>query len=127
MKKHKYPIGGFAPGNYMYRCVTCTKYFRGDKIADQCEPCAIKMVANVKKCTCERPDDNTCDYCDEKQSIEILKEAKERHNFQEAVEQAAKKYHEDNQFKSNHPHCPYSFIDGAKWAINHAKQQDNEK
>jgi len=31
------------------------------------------------------------------------------------IEEAAKKYYEDNQFKSNYPHSPYSFIDGAKW------------
>jgi hypothetical protein len=84
-----------------------------------------KLMDNQdKKCTCERPDDNTCDYCDEKQSIEILKEAKERHNSQEKVEQAAKKYHGDNQFKSNHPHCPYSFIDGAKWQAERYMEQE---
>ena len=27
------------------------------------------------KCTCERPDDNTCDYCEQQSSIQILKEA----------------------------------------------------
>jgi hypothetical protein len=29
------------------------------------------------KCTCERPDDNTCDYCEQQSSIQILKEAAE--------------------------------------------------
>jgi hypothetical protein len=67
------------------------------------------------KCTCERPDDNACDYCDEQESKRILKEAKERYSEQETLEKAAKKYYEDNQFKSNYPHSPYSFIDGAKW------------
>jgi hypothetical protein len=30
------------------------------------------------KCTCERPDDNTCDYCEQQSSIEILEEAADR-------------------------------------------------
>jgi hypothetical protein len=30
------------------------------------------------KCTCERPDDNTCDYCEQQSSIQILKEAAEK-------------------------------------------------
>ena len=29
------------------------------------------------KCTCERPDDNTCNYCEQESSIQILKEAAE--------------------------------------------------
>lgn len=35
-------------------------------------------MENLKKeqCTCERPNDNTCSYCEEKQSKEILEEAK---------------------------------------------------
>ena len=37
----KYPIGGYAPGNYMCRCVTCKEEFKGDKRAVQCEPCGI--------------------------------------------------------------------------------------
>jgi hypothetical protein len=32
------------------------------------------------KCTCERPDDNTCDYCEQQSSIQILKEAAERYS-----------------------------------------------
>lgn len=37
----KYPIGGYAPGNYQCTCATCDKEFQGDKQAVQCEPCAI--------------------------------------------------------------------------------------
>jgi len=44
MEETKYPIGGFAPGNYMCVCVTCKKPYYGDKRASQCEPCAIEMV-----------------------------------------------------------------------------------
>ena len=40
----KYPIGGYAPGNYMCNCSTCKTQFQGDKRAVQCEPCAIKMI-----------------------------------------------------------------------------------
>lgn len=38
----KYPIGGYAPGNYYHKCSTCGKDFQGDKLAIQCEPCAIE-------------------------------------------------------------------------------------
>ena len=31
------------------------------------------------------------------------------------LEEAAKEYWEANKYKSNYPHCPYSFLDGAKW------------
>jgi hypothetical protein len=44
----KYPIGGFAPGNYFCVCVTCGVYFTGDKRAVQCETCAEKSIADLK-------------------------------------------------------------------------------
>ena len=47
-EERKYPIGGYAPGNYTNRCVTCKETFMGDKYARQCEPCAIKMVEQQK-------------------------------------------------------------------------------
>ena len=34
------PVGGYAPGPYMCKCVTCTADFFGDKRAVQCLPCA---------------------------------------------------------------------------------------
>lgn len=40
-----YPIGGFAPGNYMCKCANCGKRFMGDKLAVQCEPCAERASA----------------------------------------------------------------------------------
>lgn len=43
-EEFKYPIGGYAPGNYMCNCSTCEKQFIGDKRAVQCEPCAIEMT-----------------------------------------------------------------------------------
>ena len=36
------------------------------------EPTRINMET---KCTCERPDDNTCEYCEKQSSIQILREA----------------------------------------------------
>ena len=45
----KYPIGGYAPGNYKCNCTTCKTQFQGDKRAVQCEPCAVKMVEEQKQ------------------------------------------------------------------------------
>lgn len=42
--KIKYPIGGFAPGNYNNNCVNCGEPFVGDKRAVQCEVCAINSL-----------------------------------------------------------------------------------
>lgn len=39
--ENKYPIGGYAPGNYHCKCCTCGNQFTGDKRAVQCEPCAV--------------------------------------------------------------------------------------
>lgn len=47
--KIKYPIGAFAPGNYMNNCVSCGEDFMGDKYARQCEPCAINTVNESNK------------------------------------------------------------------------------
>lgn len=37
----KYPIGGYAPGNYHCNCCKCGSFFNGDKRAVECEQCAI--------------------------------------------------------------------------------------
>jgi reverse gyrase len=42
--KIKYPIGGYAPGNYTSNCVSCKEEFTGNKYARQCEPCAINSI-----------------------------------------------------------------------------------
>lgn len=42
MEEKKYPIGGYAPGNYQCHCGTCGGGFIGDKRAYQCEPCAVR-------------------------------------------------------------------------------------
>lgn len=42
MTDKKYPIGGYAPGDYLRSCTTCEKQFHGNKEAFQCESCATK-------------------------------------------------------------------------------------
>lgn len=64
----KYPIGGYAPGNYICNCSICKKQFQGDKRAVQCEPCAVKMSTGLKQphLFCETPEENcSMNYCDE--------------------------------------------------------------
>lgn len=43
----KYPIGGYAPGNYFCTCCICGDQFQGDKRAVQCEPCAVKEMSGI--------------------------------------------------------------------------------
>lgn len=50
-EKSKYPIGGYAPGNYSCRCTNCKAIFQGDKRAVQCEPCAVEMVKEESRHT----------------------------------------------------------------------------
>jgi reverse gyrase len=47
--KIKYPIGGYAPGHYMSKCLSCKEDFMGDKYARQCEPCAINTINESNK------------------------------------------------------------------------------
>jgi hypothetical protein len=48
-KPKQYPIGGYAPGFYSCECITCKTEFMGDKLAIQCEPCAIKTTQEEPK------------------------------------------------------------------------------
>lgn len=41
----KYPIGGYAPGNYYCTCCICGSQFQGDKRAVECESCAVAAKA----------------------------------------------------------------------------------
>lgn len=41
MESKKYPIGGYAPGNYSCTCCKCGTKFSGDKRAVECEQCAV--------------------------------------------------------------------------------------
>lgn len=49
MEEKKYPIGGFAPGNYTCKCCICKQEFQGDKRAVQCESCAVKALRELLK------------------------------------------------------------------------------
>jgi hypothetical protein len=42
--ENKYPIGGYAPGNYQCTCCDCGEKFIGDKRAIQCELCATSAT-----------------------------------------------------------------------------------
>lgn len=48
-EQNKYPIGGYAPGNYYGTCCICGQSFQGDKRAVICEPCAIKSKEEFEK------------------------------------------------------------------------------
>lgn len=53
----KYPIGGYAPGNYWNKCGTCNVEFTGDKRAYQCEPCGTKSQAKYDTLTDEEKEE----------------------------------------------------------------------
>ena len=89
LEPKKYPIGGFAPGNYIGTCVTCKEQFLGAKRSTQCEPCAIEMV-NVKV------------EVNDKGGIEIVK--------QDELEEAAERH-----YVNCIPSDRHSFIAGASW------------
>ena len=90
-----YPIGGYAPGNYFCKCVTCKKEFTGDKRAVQCEPCAVEMV-------------NTKITVNDKGGVETVK--------QESIESAAVDYISEKSERAREYGLVYSAIKfGAKW------------
>jgi len=83
----------------------------------------IDYIPKEEKCTCENPTDNTCDYCEKENKIEILEEAKKR-ALEEELEEAANRLfpiskgglmwmpstHDCNQANKQE-----GFIVGAKW------------
>ena len=48
------------------------------------EPTALAFTP-YEKCECERPDDYTCKYCEERESARILKEAKIYSEIENAI------------------------------------------
>lgn len=54
MTDNKYPIGGYAPGNYFCKCAVCGNKFRGDKRAVECEPCAVSSKEKFDKLSPEQ-------------------------------------------------------------------------
>ena len=84
----------------------------------------------TNKCTCERPDDNTCEYCEQQSSIQILKEPTmitdwlNEHGDPEITKKVEKEAElreaSENYVKSRfglvrYPDIEQSFTDGAKW------------
>ena len=49
----KWPLLGFAPGNYICQCTSCKKQFMGDKLAVQCLYCAIENTRKTAIATSE--------------------------------------------------------------------------
>lgn len=41
-----WPQGGYAPGSYWCKCVSCNQQFTGDKRAYQCPDCTIQALAS---------------------------------------------------------------------------------
>jgi hypothetical protein len=67
------------------------------------------------KCTCERPDDNTCDYCEQQSSIQILEEA------------AAKIYPISGPNSMWNSLQQDGFIAGAKWQQERSYSEEDMK
>ncbi len=133
----KYPIGGFAPGNYHCTCVNCKVQFRGDKRAVQCEPCAIEMtntkikVNDKKGIEIDRQESLNLKKLELQLDNNLAKETKEsltdwlhsKRNKQESLEEAAKNHLQkwrllNNIHLSNILHaerCKNDFIEGAKY------------
>lgn len=44
IEKHPWPQGGYAPGSYWCKCVSCEQQFTGDKRAYQCPDCVIQAL-----------------------------------------------------------------------------------
>lgn len=72
MTEQKYPIGGYAPGNYHNRCCTCERSFFGDKRAVQCEPCAVADQQKYNAMTHEER------AAHDRKVVEAIKEAMQR-------------------------------------------------
>ena len=52
-----WPLGGYAPGNYLCKCHACEKQFNGDKRAITCIECAVSGVKRqIAELRAERDD-----------------------------------------------------------------------
>ena len=127
-EKPKYPIGGYAPGNYMCNCSTCKTQFQGDKRAVQCEPCAIKMVQKQNIIDMMKGDEELGLY-DEIQPEQIWNEEKKKgikqliqDHKKETLEEAAERL---NPYVLN-GRTPFKegLYQGAKW---HAERSYSEE
>lgn len=57
MTEVKYPIGGYAPGEYYCTCGTCNERFIGAKRSFQCLPCGTKSEAEWNALTPEQQEE----------------------------------------------------------------------
>ena len=86
MEDRKYPVGGFAPGNYTCKCVSCKENFMGDKRAVQCEDCAEKENKPYWKSLKEKyfillPKNKSFEEATEKEISEWYKKDREQANY----------------------------------------------
>lgn len=95
--ENKYPIGGYAPGNYTCKCVTCEETFQGDKRAVQCEPCAVKeqeWISPMQKFTKKN---NIIDAWLEKNGDPIIEKKVEEEAEELMLENAAERLYPDGE------------------------------
>lgn len=113
MEEKKYPIVGYAPGNYQCKCCDCGESFLGDKRAVQCEPCAI---ATKEKFDALSPDE-------QKELMERNAEA-----IREAFKIGGKKCncnepYDSEKHGSGYPYCP---VHDKRPEINHDRVISNQ-
>jgi hypothetical protein len=83
----------------------------------------IMRLTDDSKCTCERPDNNTCDFCDEQESKHILSEAKKRAEQLENIDSFSEYFIENtlhfyfnmSETKRMAGLLKIAFKEGAKW------------
>jgi hypothetical protein len=85
---------------------------RGKKTADLIEEARAFLASLDKECTCERPGDNTCDYCEEQESKRILDKARKDANKQ-TIDSAAEDFLKIGKFQDQESAIRHSFIHGA--------------
>ena len=126
-EKPKYPIGGYAPGNYMCNCSTCKTQFQGDKRAVQCEPCAIKMVQKQNIIDMMKGDEELGLY-DEIQPEQIWNEEKKKgikqliqDHKKETLEEAAERLFPNKMEEYD------IFLMGAKWQQERSYSEEDLK
>jgi hypothetical protein len=87
-------------------------------------PSPLAYVEKTKQeCTC---DDNTCDYCDEQESIDIMQEAKVMGMKQQTLEEAAD-FYESSFDQGASGTESIDFIEGAKWQAEQDKNKYSEE
>jgi hypothetical protein len=116
-KPKQYPIGGYAPGFYSCECITCKTEFMGDKLAIQCEPCAIKTTQEEPKKDYSGLHLRHCYQGEYKDGCKYGKDdcpAKPLEPKQETIEEVAVKYVRNEHDNTLKLISKYSFKDGAK-------------